>query len=143
MAIHWIDENAEKIDDKYLLSYSEAGNKTWNNAEISFRNFGNTKSKVFSVDLKNLKSNTRYAFTISSKEKNLGKWFFKTAPMKIENEITFVTGGDMFHTRELLDPMNLRAGTESPLFALLGGDLAHANGVTPKSGTTGWIHGVS
>ena len=132
MAIHWIDENAEKLDDKYLLSYSEAGNKTWNNAEISFRNFGNTKSKVFSVDLKNLKANTRYAFTISSKEKNLGKWFFKTAPMKIENEITFVTGGDMFHTRELLDPMNLRAGTESPLFALLGGDLAYANGVDSK-----------
>ena len=132
MAIHWIDENAEKFDDKYLLSYSEVGNKTRNNAEISFRNFGNTKSKVFSVDLKNLKANTRYAFTISSKEKNLGKWFFKTAPMKIENEITFVTGGDMFHTRELLDPMNLRAGTESPLFALLGGDLAYANGVDSK-----------
>ena len=77
MAIHWIDENAEKFDDKYLLSYSEAGNKTWNNAEISFRNFGNTKSKVFSVDLKNLKANTRYAFTISSKEKILANGFLR------------------------------------------------------------------
>ena len=35
----------------------------------------------------------------------------------------------MFHTREMLDAMNRRAGTESPLFALLGGDLAYANGV--------------
>ena len=35
----------------------------------------------------------------------------------------------MFHTRDLLDPMNMRAWTEDPLFALLGGDLAYANGI--------------
>ena len=42
--------------------------------------------------------------------------------------MVFVTGGDMFHTRQMVDSMNRRAGTENPLFALLGGDLAYANG---------------
>ena len=34
----------------------------------------------------------------------------------------------MYHERKLLDEMNRRAGLERPLFALLGGDLAYANG---------------
>ena len=34
----------------------------------------------------------------------------------------------MYGTRAWLDAMNLRAGKEDPLFALLGGDLAYANG---------------
>lgn len=129
MAIHWVERSVENSENKYELSYCIANNDDWITAKISNRLFGDTKSKVYSVDLKNLKSDTKYAFKISSGKKNLGKWFFKTAPIKIENEITFVTGGDMYHTRELLDPMNLRAGTESPMFALLGGDLAYANGV--------------
>ena len=129
MAIHWVEEKTVNVDNQYQLFYAVAGEEVWIKAEISIRDFGDTKSKVFSVDLTNLKADTRYAFKISSDKKSLGKWFFKTAPLKIENEITFVTGGDMFHTRELLDPMNLRAGTESPMFALLGGDLAYANGV--------------
>ena len=129
MAIHWVERSVENSENKYELSYCIANNDDWITAKISNRLFGDTKSKVYSVDLKNLKADTKYAFKISSGKKNLGKWFFKTAPIKIENEITFVTGGDMYHTRELLDPMNLRAGTESPMFALLGGDLAYANGV--------------
>jgi len=43
--------------------------------------------------------------------------------------LKFVTGGDMSHTRELLDAMNIRCGKLDPHFALLGGDLAYANGV--------------
>ena len=58
----------------------------------------------------------------------LGTWFFKTAPEDPVEGMTFVTGGDMFHTREMLNSMNQRAGTEEPLFALLGGDLALADG---------------
>ena len=37
--------------------------------------------------------------------------------------------GDKYEGRTLLDEMNRRAGLERPLFSLLGGDLAYANGI--------------
>ena len=141
MAIHWVQENfssdaesADKADANDLdlessLSYRSDDQKKWLSSPVTNRLFGNTKNRVYSVDIKNLTPDTRYTFKIRHGNKKLGIWFFRTAPSKIEKGITFVTGGDMFHSRELLDPMNLRAGTEDPLFALLGGDLAYANGV--------------
>ena len=51
----------------------------------------------------------------------------KTAPKERPDKMNFVNGGDMFHTRKLLDAMNRRAGKLDPMFALLGGDLAYAN----------------
>ena len=141
MAIHWVQEKSEEdaestdrvavkgLNLESLLSYRAEGQEKWITSQVTDRQFGNTKNRVFSADLKNLSPDTRYAFKIRHGEKMLGIWFFRTAPSKIGKGITFVTGGDMFHTSELLDPMNLRAGTEDPLFALLGGDLAYANGV--------------
>jgi hypothetical protein len=101
----------------------------WGSADITSRPFGETRYRAFSVDLDNLAPRSRYVFKLLWKGHLLGTWFFETAPREFEDGISFVTGGDMFHTRELLDAMNRRAGTESPLFALLGGDLAYANGV--------------
>ncbi len=141
MAIHWVQKNsssdyksanegnANDLDLEISLSYRSAGQEKWSSSPVTNRQFGNTKNRVYSAGLKNLIPDTRYTFKITLGKKKLGIWFFRTAPLKIGKGITFVTGGDMFHTRELLDPMNLRAGTEDPLFALLGGDLAYANGV--------------
>ena len=141
MAIHWVqtpsspdtlsagEVGANDQSFESLLSYRSEGQEEWISSQVTNRLFGNTKNKVYSADLKNLRPDTRYTFKIILGKKQLGIWFFRTAPSKIGEGITFVTGGDMFHTRELLDPMNLRAGTEDPLFALLGGDLAYANGV--------------
>ena len=66
MAIHWVEESVENSDNKYQLSYSIANAGDWVPAKISNRLFGDTKSKVYSVDLKNLKADTKYAFKISS-----------------------------------------------------------------------------
>ena len=46
---------------------------------------------------------------------------FRTAPAEAR-KLRFVTGGDMFHDRRLLDPMNRRAGRENPggMVTLLG-----------------------
>jgi acid phosphatase type 7 len=50
-------------------------------------------------------------------------------PTAMDRPIRFVTGGDMMHTREMVDAMNRRAAAADPDFALLGGDLAYADGV--------------
>lgn len=94
--------------------------------------FADTRQVIHRVVLKGLKPDTGYAFEIhrdssSSRLKNR-KYFFKTAPTTPGDRLTFVTGGDMFHKRNLLDAMNKEAARHNPLFALLGGDLAYANG---------------
>jgi acid phosphatase type 7 len=53
---------------------------------------------------------------------------FRTMPAELTRPVRFVAGGDMMHSREMVDAMNTRAGALDPDFALLGGDLAYANG---------------
>jgi acid phosphatase type 7 len=60
---------------------------------------------------------------------------FRTMPAELKRAVRFVTGGDMMHTREMVDAMNKRAGALDPDFALLGGDLAYENGAE----ATRWI----
>lgn len=94
--------------------------------------FADTRNVIHRVILKGLEPDTGYAFEISepnSTRRLKGKkFFFKTAPTRLGDGVTFVTGGDMYHKRDLLDAMNREAAEHNPLFALLGGDLAYANG---------------
>ncbi len=113
----------------FLFAFRKVGDPRWINANPAVRPFGPTAHKVHSVDLEDLLPDSRYGFMILRRGLVVGSWFFETAPATFREGMSFVTGGDMFHTREMLDGMNRRAGTEAPLFALLGGDLAYANGV--------------
>ena len=112
----------------YQLAYRPETGGNWQRPEVRVRALGPTAHTVHGVDLSGLKPGTRYEFKIARSGTLIGTWHFKTAPAQFEEGMTFVTGGDMFHKRELLDAMNTRAGKEDPLFALLGGDLAYANG---------------
>lgn len=114
---------------EFLFAYRKVGDSGWHGAKLLSRPFGPTAHRVHSVDLKNLLPDSRYGFMILWRGQVVGSWFFETAPSSFREGMSFVTGGDMYHTREMLDGMNRRAGTEAPLFALLGGDLAYANGV--------------
>jgi len=140
MSIHWIETSqpSVEISGKFSLNYRQAKSDPWQDAPVTSRKFSDTNDNVYSVDLSNLIPDTRYRFQVIESGVITGSWQFKTAPLNIAKGITFVTGGDMFHTRDLLDPMNMRAGTEDPLFALLGGDLAYANGINKQK----WIEWV-
>ena len=129
MAVHWIESSAAAQERPFIVTYKKTGGAEWLNSKVETRPFGRTKHWVYSTDLSGLDPDSRYNFKISQGDRLIGSWFFKTAPKLFKEGMSFVTGGDMFHTREMLDGMNLRAGTENPLFALLGGDLAYANGV--------------
>ncbi len=89
--------------------------------------FGKSKHAVHRVKLEKLQAETEYTVEVMEGDKSAGKVRFRTAPTLFKPGFRFVTGGDMYHKRELLDAMNARAGAEDPVFALLGGDLAYAN----------------
>lgn len=110
------------------LQYRQEGQDAWTtHQKLESRAFGDSDATVVTADLSGLKPGAKYEFKLTGTNK---KGWFQTAPSSLSPKDTFVTGGDMFHTRELLDAMNRRAGKEDPLFALLGGDLAYANGVS-------------
>ncbi len=93
--------------------------------------------QVRRVELTGLKGDTSYEFYLGEKapKDSKGVEKFRTMPAKLERPVRFVTGGDMMHSREFVDAMNRQAGKLDPDFALLGGDLAYANGVD----ATRWI----
>lgn len=120
------------VNSRYELRYGLRGSAPSNVARAEVLPFADTGHVVHRVLLKGLQAGKGYAFTIHQNAspyplKNK-KWFFKTAPATSAEPIEFVTGGDMYDERPKLDAMNRQAGYESPLFALLGGDLAYANG---------------
>ena len=81
------------------------------------------------VELRRLKPDTEYIFTIRSEGQTRGGRYFKfrTLPRTLPANFRFVTGGDMMHSRKKLDAMNQRAAQLNPWFAVLGGDLAYAD----------------
>jgi acid phosphatase type 7 len=89
------------------------------------------------VQLSGLAPETDYEFAIVDDVQAQGaeRFKFRTMPREHVRPVTFVAGGDMMHTREMVDAMNKQAGKLDPDFALLSGDLAYANNVN----ATRWV----
>ena len=86
------------------------------------------RRRVHQVVLRNLLPDTVYSFVAGDAVSGLShEYSFRTAP-DAGQPLTFVSGGDMGvgnGARELL----AQAAAQSPLFGLIGGDLAYANGI--------------
>jgi acid phosphatase type 7 len=112
------------------VSYRAGTDGPWREAEAVSRAFGKTIHRVVSAELVNLAPDSVISFRVAADGES-GDFRFRTPPATAR-PITFVTGGDVYHKREPMDRMNRRAGMEDPLFALLGGDLAYANDISPE-----------
>jgi len=123
----------DKEDSPWTLEmrYCVAGGDDWKSTSIERRPMADSGSAVATVLLKELEPETEYQIELEGlldgKSVLRRTLSMKTAPKQRPRKFNFVNGGDMFHTRELLDAMNRRAGRLDPMFALLGGDLAYAN----------------
>ena len=100
------------------------------NNEVAWQNarktpFGNAPFEVASVEFTGLQPDTQYRFQIEGDDE---VYSFKTAPRTLNNNIRFLTGGDL-DVSEATDRLHRLAAARAPLFAVLGGDLAYANGV--------------
>lgn len=126
-----VSETTETARDPVVVQFRPKGSADWRSAEVASVPFAATSHRVRSAALSGLPPGSPVEFRLAGTGGDFSDVFvFRTAPTDA-SEVKFVTGGDMFHTRELLDPMNRRAGREDPLFALLGGDLAYTNNANP------------
>jgi len=118
---------AWKLEMRYCLK----GSQDWKLAAIDRHPMADSGNTVGTAALQQLEPATEYQIelngSLNGEHVFQRKLSMKTAPKSRPDKMNFVNGGDMFHTRKLLDAMNRQAGKLDPMFALLGGDLAYAN----------------
>jgi hypothetical protein len=127
MTVNWVDLYPKNTNTVF---YREQGTAEWKSGEAKQLVVEPSSLQRRYLELNGLKPDTRYEFGIGKRpEKPLDAWSFRTMPAELTRPIRFVTGGDMMHSRAMLDAMSAQVGPLEPDFALLGGDLAYENGV--------------
>jgi len=117
--------------------YRDSKEAEWQSAAGTHHVAAPSSLQVRRVELTGLKPDTLHEFVLAEKpgREARGVRRFRTLPAALTRPLRFVSGGDMMHTREYVDTMNKRAAELDPDFAILGGDLAYANGVD----ATRWV----
>ncbi len=141
----WNDDPATSItvnwvnlyeDTPTQVIYRHVGEEEWKLGTGRQSQLAPSVLQVRRVKLEGLQPDSEYEFFPAAE---IPTWMkplrFRTMPAELSRPIRFVTGGDMMHSRQMADAMNKMAGQLDPDFALLGGDLAYANGVE----ATRWI----
>ncbi|MFN0125537.1 MAG: fibronectin type III domain-containing protein [Verrucomicrobiales bacterium] len=134
MTINWVNLYAHTPATVWYRDGKEA---EWMSATGTQGAVGPSTLQLRRVHLSGLRPDTLHEFVLAEKpgKEASGVRRFRTLPATLNRPVTFVTGGDMMHNREYVDTMNKRAAALDPDFALLGGDLAYANGVD----ATRWV----
>lgn len=123
MTIQWFSALQEK---QSTVNYRPLkGNGEWLKATGETIPFPHvSKYLIHRVELKNLQPNTEYLFCVLPYPE---EYRFLTAPARLEKELRFVVGGDIYHDAILLVAKTCqKAAQTEPLFALVGGDIAYA-----------------
>jgi hypothetical protein len=125
-------KEGEKIDrqaEVYRQSFYEKAISFWGiasdvkNARFSLPSLKDADVEACRVQLTGLSPDTVYSVKLGKKE-----FKARTLPAKRPDRISFVTGGDMMHKPKYHADGVKAMASRSPDFALLGGDLAYANG---------------
>lgn len=117
----WLDRKDSPIEK---LSYQARGETNKHTAEIERTSFSpDGEIQACLVQLDDLKANTIYEFAFGDQT-----YAMSTLPTERPESIRFIAGGDMMHTPELMKGGTQAMASTDPAFALLGGDLAYANG---------------
>lgn len=118
MTIQW---HTPPNDQEPLRLEAGNGSETYSGSEHPFPG---ESLMIHTVTLQGLLPDTEYAFTIGKE----GKYFFRTAPMRLTKPLRFVVGGDVYLSSFLFRKMGKAVLNVDPLFVVLGGDLAYATG---------------
>ncbi len=127
MTVNWLSLYAKASEtDRYRRGTGE-----WSRVDGAGKPVEPSGLWVRRARLSGLEPDAVYEFAIAAEAPDgpRGVHTFRTMPRELRRAVTFVTGGDMMHTREMVDVMNKQAGRLAPDFALLGGDLAYGDNV--------------
>jgi len=124
--ISWIDQMAQARSFQYRLENTNA----WiTSSNVRSNRIPGSSNFVHKVRLSNLNPGENYEFRLGQSEK-LHR--FKMMPDNLNEPLSFVKGGDMYHSSSLMIPITAAASARNPNFAIIGGDWAYADGDTTK-----------
>jgi acid phosphatase type 7 len=122
MTVHW---HSREPEIRNRIEYRAAGTLTWHPARGWFRPMLATDRWIHAVELRGLAPETPYEFRIGSD----GRIFsFRTLPKQLIRPFRFVVGGDTLLQRAAHEKMSRVVAGLDPEFAVIGGDLAYADG---------------
>lgn len=119
-------EFARAESSEWSLLIGPRGSRPSREIKIDEKPFGETDDKVFFGKVSGLRPGTSYSYHLYSGADNVKEGWFRTAPANGSQPIRFIVGGDM-GTSTAVPVCNVAASLD-PMFGLLGGDLAYANG---------------
>lgn len=137
MMICWITPVDDDLD---RVNYHPPNRQEWMQSTGFHRKLpGARPFFLHMIELTNLQADTDYAFSIGDLP---AIYQFHTMPATLTGPIHFVVGGDVYHDGiDIVDKTNQQAAKTSPLFAVMGGDIAYASGRNPFSSmwTISWL----
>lgn len=107
----------------------------WRSVEAARTTIVPSSLQRLSVELTGLSPDTTYELVLEKQPSSPPVrgdnpvWRFRTMPAALTRPVRFVSGGDMMHSRTLLDPMNRVVAALDPDFAVWGGDLAYEDAI--------------
>lgn len=125
MTIQWHTDGSD--DD--VVQYRRLDEQVWHTAKGSHHPMSHSNRIVHVVELSGLESGTDYRFRFGE---NSVEFKFRTMPSDLSERIRFAVGGDtdsnfdMFG--ELFESTCRQVAKQDPMFAVVGGDIAYANG---------------
>jgi hypothetical protein len=128
MTIQWHTLGAR--DD--VVQYQRLDEGTWHTVRGSHHPMPYSDRMVHVAELTGLEPGTDYRFRFGESSV---EFTFRTMPRDASKPIRFVVGGDAMGTLDMLgewfDETSRQAAKQDPMFAVIGGDIAYANG-SPK-----------
>lgn len=139
MTVNWVDLYPDSPSE---VHWRRMGDSQWTLASAMRATVEPSALQRRWVELTGLQPDAMYEFGIGpapeppADEKAVkaiesSTWRFRTMPAALSpaRPLRIVNGGDMMHTRAMVDAMNSQAAQIQPDFAILGGDLAYDDGV--------------
>ncbi|MEX0679070.1 MAG: metallophosphoesterase family protein [Pirellulales bacterium] len=125
MTVQWVGE--EKEAENRPIWFAKEGDHAWRKQPHKGRRFPMTDKWIFRAELAGLEPDSDYRFRVGldSAEES-----FRTMPVKATKAIHFVSGGDA-GTGSHAVQTNHVAAAQSPMFVVIGGDIAYENGKSP------------
>lgn len=133
MVINWIDDSGSSAG----VEYREEGGGNWLEETGEDRAIpGSGSQRVYSVKLNSLSPGQGYEFRVEG-DNEIFK--FRTPPDNLDNPIKFIVAGDLlddpgdFEQSKIdFEKVSVHAAAADPYFAVIGGDLANAEGDMAK-----------
>jgi acid phosphatase type 7 len=125
MTIQWI--GGEKDAATRPIWYAKDGTHLWQSKPGTARPFPMTDRWIFRTELTGLEPGTDYRFRVGN---DSAEERFRTMPAKANNTIHFVSGGDSGIGKHAVQTNHV-AAAQSPMFVVIGGDIAYENAKSP------------